>query len=243
MSTLEAPSRSPCEPWIVAEDIAAVCDLDTTGAADYDTAAQVATDVLYELSGRQFLGVCERTVRPCHGRLCPPAHPCGCCYTDSIPLAGYPVRGVTEVKIDGAVIDPGEYRLDRHRFLTRMADADGNRQQWPGCQRLDLDDTETDTFAVTYDYGAEVPAAGLAAAAELGCQLATVMAGGECQLPAGATRVTRQGVTVDIDLLRGALLGLPLTNLFLQTYNPSRLKRPPALFSPDIRQFPQTVGL
>lgn len=242
MSTPEAPSRGPCVQWIAAEDVAAVCPADSTAEAAYDDAARAASDVLFELSGRQFPGECERTVRPCEAQRCPPTDPCGCCWVSRILLAGYPVIQVSEVLIDGETVDPSGYRLDAHRWLVRMPDADGLRVAWPGCQRLDLDDTEPDTFAVTYTWGATVPLLGQQAAAELACQLAAVASGGECDLPAGTTKVTRQGITVDLDKFGAALVGLPLTSLFLATYNPSGLRRRPALVTPDLPHYPQSVG-
>ena len=254
VSTPAAPSRGPCQPWITAADVAEVCTLEGTAAVIYDLPAEVASDVLFELSGRQFPGVCERTVRPCEGPRCPNwdrlwpgtlywGWACGCCEVSKIPLAGYPIRAVTEVKINGDVIDPADYRLDRNRWLVYLEDpATGLPQSWPGCQRLDRDDTEDGTFSVTYEYGAAVPAAGLLAAAELACQLATAATGGECALPPGTTRVTRQGITVDLEKAQAALMSLPLVSLFLATYNPAGLRRRSSMWSPDLQPFAQQVG-
>ena len=199
-------------------------------------------DIASEFSGRQFPGVCERTVRPCECRDCPPAGCCGCCHLSRVKLAGYPVRSVDEVKIDGAVIPPEQYRVDRYKWLVYLADENGRRQSWPGCQRLDLDDTEADTFSVTYTYGADPPEAGILAAAELACQIATAATGGECALPPGTTRVTRQGITVDLEKAQAALMSLPLVSLFLATYNPAGLRRRSSVWSPDLQPFAQPVG-
>jgi hypothetical protein len=247
VSTPEAPQPGPCTPWITGEDVAAVCEaLEASDIAIYDDVALVAGNALYELSGRRFSGECGPvTVRPCdpHSRCSP--DPCGCCELSEVMLSGYPIREVTEVKIDGTVIDTTEYRLDARQRLVRVADADGKRQRWPGCQRLDRDDTEEDTFSVTYTFGQDPPQLGLDAAQALACQLAyaTPAASGECELPDGTVRVTRQGVTIDLEeFSRVGVLLLPTVALFLEVYNPSRLRRRSAVWSPDLQPFARRVG-
>jgi len=181
--------------------------------------------MLYELSGRQFAGACEKTERPCGNRWCgfqvlsrghivwDPYYwngvnwwwnghtGCSCQPLDRIKLSGYPVREIVEVKIDGVVLAPSsdseEYRLDERRWLTRTCDVEGNAQFWPTCQDLACPDTELGTFSVTYRYGQDPPALGVHAAAQLGCELYKACAGETCALPKGTTRVTRQGVTIE----------------------------------------------
>ena len=270
MSTPEPVNPGPCAPWITSADVAAVCSaLDFSGDPEvYDPYALAASQVLWELSGRQFAGECERTVRPCvPGCGCWPTREwaygawdswygwwggiqgqhgyggrgcCGC--LSEVKLSGYPVRQVTEVLIDGVAIDAADYRLDQNQFLVYLDDADGNPQHWPACQNLARADTEEGTFSVTYTYGADPPEAGLLAAAELACQIASASAGQECALPAGTTRVTRQGITVEVERIKAILSRLPLTNLFLQTYNPQGLRRRAAVWSPEIRPFGRRVG-
>lgn len=271
MSTPEPVNPGPCAPWITGDDVAAVCSAIVVSgdASVYDAYALAASQTLWELSGRQFAGECERTVRPCvpgcgcwptrawaygawdpwygwwggpgvpggegNGRGC-----CGC--LSEVKLAGYPVRQVTEVLIDGTVIASENYRLDQSKFLVYLDDTDGNSQSWPACQNLARPDTEEGTFAVTYTYGADPPEMGLLAAAELACQIAAASAGQECALPAGTTRVTRQGITVEVERIKAILTRLPLTNLFLQTYNPNGLRRRSAIWSPEITKYGRSVG-
>jgi len=235
-----------------------------------------ASQVLYELSARLYAGQCEKTVRPCIQQWCGlqvlsrgyvvwpwyelgwtgsfwnwPGwrNGCGCSPLSQVLLSGYPVREITEVKIDGAVVAPDEYRLDERRWLTRMADVDGNVQLWPACQRLDLADTESGTFSITYRYGQDPPVTGIHAAAQLGCELYRACTGGECILPSGATRVTRQGVTIE----RGGFTqwgykgstwqtGLSLVDAFLNSYNRPGLMRRPTIYSPDGPKFARSVG-
>ncbi len=120
---------------------------------------------------------------------------------------------------------------------------------WPRCQNLDLPDTEVGTFSVTYEYGVEPPLIGLEAAKQLACQIYLGCTGSDqCQLPTGATRVTRQGVTIERqffsrDPKTGAWrTGLPLVDLFLNTVNPGGLRRRPAVWTPDGPRYARPVG-
>jgi hypothetical protein len=150
------------------------------------------------------------------------------------------------VKIDGAVVDPSGYRLDGKRWLVRLADADGTIRFWPGCQRLDLDDTEPGTWSVTYVYGAAPPASAVSAAAQLACELWKACPGntGECQIPTGTVRLTRQGVTVErvtlATFLSSGQTGLVLVDAFLAAYGGGG--RRAAFWSPDIDSYAQSVG-
>ncbi len=245
MSTPEAVQAGPCTPWVSAEDVAAACDaLEASDVALYEEFAQQAYDYLFEASGRIFRGECGPiTVRPCKPNCVCWPDPCGCCYLSTITLSGDPIREITEVKIDGVVIEPTEYRLDKRRELVRLADVDGNRQRWPACQRLDLDDTEEGTFSVSYTYGQDVPLLGQQAAVELACQLASgsPQGGGECDIPESTVEVIRQGMRFEVNHT-DALSSLSSVSRFLAAYNPHGLRRRSAVWSPDLPKYPQQVG-
>ncbi len=89
MSTPETAHLGPCAPWVTGADVAAVCNpLQESGDPSvYDPYALEASQILFELSGRQFRGECGPiTVRPCAP---------GCnCWLASPPLspgvAGWP---------------------------------------------------------------------------------------------------------------------------------------------------------
>lgn len=179
----------------------------------------------------------------CSGELC------SCGSLSRALLDGYPVVGITEVKIDGVVIDPSGYRLDQNRWLVRLADADGNVQFWPGCQRLDLDDDQPGTWSVSYSYGIAPPAVGEMAAAQLACEIYKACANQTCLLPAGVTEVTRQGITIRrapfvtwAFVNGGWQSGLPLVDMFLQGVNPTGLIRRPSVWSPDMPPYPYHPG-
>jgi hypothetical protein len=139
-----------------------------------------------------------------------------------------------------------------------MADADGNARRWPSCQRIDEDDTEIGTFSVTYAYGQDPPLLGQLAAAQLACEFYRAANGGECQLPTGTVRVTRQGITIDKMATLGWFkqssnrygpqarwaTGIPLVDTFLNTVNPFGQTRRPIMMAPGNRRgrYAQGVG-
>ena len=173
----------------------------------------------------------------------------GCCGSLSrVKLANYPVTEIEEVKIDGVVIDPSNYRLDQGKYLTYLDDANGNPQRWPACQNLARADTETGTFSVTYTHGVLPPQIGLDAATQLACAIANAYA--ECALPAGTERITRQGIQIELGLpiqnrrgeLPAGFEGLSLVKIFLATVNPNGNTRRSAFWSPDNQQFATRLG-
>lgn len=255
----------PCSLWTTVDDVAGCCSTDETQdplelAAALTVAATTATQLLYDLSGRQFVGSCERTVRPCssqcmcgvqvlsRGHLvgwngeCWGRTPCGCTALSEVVLSGYPVRSITNVKIDGVVLDPSQYRLDGYRYLVRV---DGAR--WPSCQALDLADTEDGTWSVTYVFGQDPPQMAQSAVAQLACEIYKSCRGLECVLPTGTTRVTRQGIVIERTFMQrdantGAWrTGMPLVDAFLNAVNPYGLRRRPTFWGPG-RRYPRGVG-
>lgn len=238
---------------------------------DMSQFALEASQILYELSGRRFSGHCSRTAAACQdacwcgwqqlsrGYIVGPwdwwgwgwdfgtcwQWPCG--HPPLLKLAGYPVREITEIVIDGVVLDPSTYQLlgDR-RHVVRL---DG--EAWPFCS-INTENT------ITYTYGQDPPLIGIAGAAELGCELYKACGSGECQLPYNTTQVSRQGVTINRPAFatwafqegripgqgRGWRTGLVLVDSFLNAYNPSALKRRPTVWAPSTyRRYAPSVGL
>jgi hypothetical protein len=259
----------PCTPWITGDDVAACCDVESSSGAQFDQAAEAASDLLFQLSGRQFAGECERTVRPgCEGCMCgyqvlsrgyvigpwnygyPLWDYCDTCSIACAPsmvkLAGVPVREVSEVLVDGDVVPADEYTILNSRYLVRL-----DNGHWPWEQNLTLPDTDDHTFSVTYTYGADPPELGVMAAAQLGCQLYAACPGGsgECVLPAGTTRVIQQGLVVEkLAFTSWAFrsgewrTGLGMVDAFLQAYNPRGIQRRPTFYAPGKRQYAQQYG-
>lgn len=248
-------------------------DIPEAEAFKLQQAAEIGSTTMWSLSAQQFGGLCEATVRPCRdscscfgtsvaagvGPWAWGVYPglvssylgpwwvnecgdqCGCGVLSSVRLGGFPVHEILEVKIDGQVVDPSNYRLDGHRDLVAVG---GFR--WPACQQLDLADTETGTWSVRYRFGIAPPTLGREAARALGCEVYKALAGRACNLPAGVTRVVRQGVTVEKVSTFAALFssgssGIPLVDMFLASVNPTAARRPPAVYSPDLTPYPREV--
>lgn len=268
----------PCTAWTTPEAVAECHPEVGTDTAVLEASVDAASQVLFELSGRQFSGLCERTVRPCGQSTCWPGPQvlegsgyvvwpgywtgmwwwydsgqwCGCEPLSEVMLPGLPVRQILEVKIDGAVIDPSEYRLDYSQMLVRLRNSDGEKQWWPSCQNLDEANTEPGTWSVRYQYGQEPPGIGQRAAEDLAWQIFLSCAANSenCKLPGGVTRRTRQGVTVEMaPFLSWAQgkegvwhTGFPTIDLFLSTYNPKGVRRRSAFMSPDGRKYAYIPG-
>lgn len=241
------------------------CDLgggDETWAAR-NVALVVATSIMWALSGRRF-GWATTTIRPARRRAgCAipdgwwlsrasstpwPAGP-----FDAFPwgrfwawdprenLAGKvlrlprrPVVAVHEVMVDGEVLPPSAYRVDRHGELVRL---DGGT--WPDTNDVLAEDDDDGAFAVTWTYGRNVPPAGLIAVGVYACELAKLLCGQECQLPARVKEFSHGGANVAMldpqDFLDRGHTGIYLCDQFLAAYNPNRLARAPRVYRADAR--------
>lgn len=256
---MTAPATGTCEPWATEADLCSPCnDYEVLGPIAGDM-LQAASDILFELSGRQFPGECERTIRPCARRRYgnqpidggPPGwhkgwgwcgcggDACSCGGLYQVELGAYPITEVTQVKVDGVVLSPSLYRVDDYRTLVRLQDPDGSNPGWPRTQLLDRPDTAEDTWSVTFRWGRPVPPAGVRAAAVLACELALSCDpenADKCRLPKNVTSVTREGVTIVMspsDFLDAqGKTGLYEVDLFIRAYNPQRIRRRASLWWP-----------
>lgn len=248
----------PCSDWPVYW----TCDVSAESPALTGYAVNMATRVLWSLSGRRF-GTCTTTLRPCR-RTCYDSFPwgwsqwddtafpatpwpdwrywfplsCGQCMTDcscsdvSEVVLPSPVSSIVSVKLDGTPMATGSYRVDNNRLLVRT---DG--QQWPVCNDLSKNDDQPGTWTVTAAYGEDVPASGRMAMGELACEIIKAGRGEDCRLPPGVTSLVRQGVSIqypDIgQLLKDGRTGLYLTDMFLTSENPDGLKARARVYSVD----------
>lgn len=272
----QPPEFGPCTAWIDEQDVAECCDSElSSDALLFDAVVVQASQMLFELSARRFAGSCQRTVRPCGDGVCgfqvlsrghivwpdgidwgwtgrswswPSYGGCGCNPVSRIKLSGYPVTSIVSVKIDGQTVNPDTYRLVESELWRVRDPADPDTAlMWPSCQILDLPDTEEGTFSVTYIHGADPPAIGKAAAAQLACQLyKSCTSGTDCALPPGTTRATRQGLTIETPAtlswfysrgVSGWNTGLPLVDAFLSAYNPSAIQRRAVIWSASGPQY------
>jgi hypothetical protein len=252
----------PCQYWLDESDLEA-CGVT---AGDHSQQIAAASEILFELSGRQFPGVCTRSVRPCRDRCgcgiggggffgpvqfgsywawngsawdngC--GDRCGCGVTSRVDLGKWPVVAVTQVTVDGVVIDPATYRLERRRYLARIGSA------WPLCQDMGVPPGAYGSFVVAYTWGTNPPSTGRIAAVELAKELVAACSGDECELPSGVTQVVRQGVTyqraVAAMIRETKTSGLTLVDSFLAAYNPRGLRRRPRFWSPDEAANPRRI--
>ena len=167
---------------------------------------------------------------------CACAGGCDCAPACKIDL-GMPVAEVTEVKVDGLVLDPSAYILVG-QWLART---DGG-ECWPSCQDPAVPDTEDGTFSVTYRPGRPLPPAGQYAAGLLASEFAKACAGGACALPAQIAALSRQGTDVQfvdpVEVLDNGRTGIREVDLFIHAVNPSGLTRRPTIISPDAPRHP-----
>lgn len=229
---------------------------DTLTPAEQGAAISAATVVLWAATGRRY-GTCTLTVRPCGRDRCDQGagnwgwfngiwtpfvfdgqwfncgcwDVCRCGPSDRVYLPG-PVQSVTQVTVDGVVVDPATYRVDDLRYLVRT----GSGNSWPWHQDFDVD-SGVGTFFVTYLRGIPVPSYLLAAAGTYACQWAKMCRNEPCQIPTRVVTLTRQGTTfdgVDIDsLLDRGLTGVTSVDQIISSLNPYGLKAPMRILSPD----------
>lgn len=228
----------PCDPWITGADVTQCSEADPSLL---DAAAEVACDVLFHLSGMQFPGECERTVRP-------GLHKCGCggiscrtltwlpdwvttyrggydsftcCDASRARLGFSPVTEITSVTIDSVVVPPAEYRVDDYTELVRV---DGSA--WP----------LNDTWEVVFTAGVAPPASGILAARQLACEIALLISESDaCSLPQRITNLNRQGVSMvfdPMDFIKDGRTGIFIVDLFLATHNPDHLRAGPVVAIP-----------
>lgn len=268
----------PCSPWVDGAEVAkapwvrdAVAKAEGKGtfsAADIEAmcldSAVVASEVLYELTGRQFTGSCGPvTVRPIQNQ--PDGRGTAAYYQwdgvtfnygwgdwgqlygawdnpPQIELRDFPINTIDEVKINGTVIPTDEYKLLEGGALVRMLPTANSQPTetygWPTWQRLDLPDTEDGTFAVTYHYGQIPPAAGVLACNKLAQHIVLPQLGDSTKMPQRVTSVQRQGIssmTVDVmDIVKTGKTGIYEVDLFLRMSNPQQSSRQAAVWSPDM---------
>lgn len=156
---------------------------------------------------------------------------CGCSATHEVALYG-PASLVTEVKVNGDVLDPSAYRLDPGGRLVRV-DGEG----WPLCQNLDAPDTEDGTWSVTYHTGLPVDGIGALAAGALAGQYVRACSGSDCDLPKTVTQIVRNGVTVTMapGAFPNGKTGIKTVDAYLERWNPSGDRRPrSSAWSPDV---------
>jgi len=197
------PSSVTCSDWITDDQLTscAACEQDMTSIPAEFRALGItlATQVLYELTGRRWPGRCVITdERPCE------RHLVGCCTcgnTTAVRLSNGPVDPESVVvEVDGVTLDPSEYAIARTRWLIGMAQPGGGvRRWWPCCQDLGRPLGEVGTWAVSYETlkfppsGSQIPTIMLARDYANACSSGSCAA---CSIPDDVISLVRQGVTM-----------------------------------------------
>jgi len=159
-----------------------------------------------------------------------------------------PGAAITEVKIDGVVLDPSEYGVWGRKWLYRK-----NSERWPACQNLSLNDDEPGTWSVTYTHGQGIPISGQMAARDLAIEIynqCSTEAEGDCDIPEGVIQIQRQGLTISKpgfiawgrDFNGNWNTGLKMVDAFLQSANPKGLMRRPILYVPGSQKQARRLG-
>lgn len=238
------PGTTPTqdEPWVT-PDLLGYARAEES--VDLMSVCRVASQILFILSGRRY-GVRTTTDRPVAGM-----HDHGWGDLMRMPtdspdwfwwwhsnfgapselVLKSPVQSISQVKIDGAVVDPSTYQLYDNRTLIRRD------MRWPIYQRVDLPDTEVGTFSVAYQWGQPVPEGGKLAAQVFALELARYINKDGSALPDRVVTVSRQGVTQTMldpsqftELRR---TGLYFVDTWLAAVNPSRAGRRARIASPE----------
>jgi hypothetical protein len=207
--------------------------------------AAIASEVLFNLTGRRWPGVVTDVVRLRAGCV----DRCSSWWWDSSTslgtwrtgwrpwriawcgpggwkLPGFPVLEVVAVDIDGVVVPQVEYRVEDRRRLVREAGS------WP----------EDGSMSVEYRWGGRPGPGGTAAAAAYACQLAKSMSPNckDCRLPRRVTTVTRQGVSAAVldpmTLAADGLTGLAEVDSWVQAVLLGDRRRRGTVIVPGHRQ-------
>lgn len=197
-----APRLTTCAPWCTVDDLPAdVADEDS----DYlEQCIALATTVLFEFTGRRWPGECDDVIRPFTCGCAGPSS-CGCEPSGQLELPRRPVIDVTQVRVDGEVIDPDLYRVDGDRWLVYLDEEapDDALRGWPSAQRLKREPTEEQTFEVQYSFGTLPPDGANLIAGALAAEFVKAFnpdpeqAKG-CRLPRRVQTVSRQGVSIAV---------------------------------------------
>jgi hypothetical protein len=246
--TCNWPVDDGCLPALPAEDDPAY----PAALAARQAAVELATQVLWALSGRQY-GQCEALVRPCPTGACggtvrqgspwdqtvAPMMPtyqggqwsnvsCGC-PTGRCNAAGPravhlpgPVGPIVTVTIDDVVQDPSEYTLEGDILYRKYGD-------WPG-QDYNRPLGEDGTWSVLYLRGYPVPAGVGSFVGQLAKEFLAACSGDACRLPRNVVSTTSRGVSRQFDpsqIYANGKTGLTEVDLWLAAVNPHAIMQAP----------------
>lgn len=252
MTSAVTTQAGPCDPWCTSADIRARPPFDDTTRFPntmVTLAANAASDLMFQLGGRRFPGMCTDTVRPgacANGgmviaypfggevslqELAPwrPGHQIGlglgCGGGRMLDLGSYPLVSVQEVREDGVAIDSTLYAIYDFRWLIRT-----DTGFWPCCNTLWQIDPPR--LEVDFTFGQNPPASGNLAAVALARELLLAMADSDdCTLDRRVRTVIREGLVEEMalpglqDALATGRVGIPEVDMFVFAHNPAGIRR------------------
>lgn len=179
-----------CGQWASWDDVTRCGSPPTLDRIGMDLVLDAATEVLFNLSGRRYPGICTVTRSLCFAcHACAPAI-CSCDPYPSIDLGGrYPVWDAWDVKLAGVTLPRSSYVVRGRRWLVRT---DG--QVWPyGTAYVS---GNPDPMVASWAYGRQPPVGARLAAARYANELAKLCIGAACGIaPQSARSVNREGTT------------------------------------------------
>lgn len=221
------------QPWITVDDLV---EGDDPSAA---WAVEAACWILYHLSGEKYAGIQSTTevytsrVRETSdvglpvaqlqdGRIIHRAK--GSSGVARFKLKHTPIRSIESIKVGGKLMDPSRYQLRNNTHIVRT-----DNRLW------DL----TSELEISYTYGVNPPAMGIAAAIRLANEFIWNDQDSEkCTLPERiSSSVSRQGVSYTVldpqDFLDQGRTGITIVDMFINTANPAKAKKRPRVITPD----------
>lgn len=252
-----AVSEVLCSPWATIADVPeAVLEglPESITDAMVDEALLRASEILWALSGRQWLGGgCEETATlrslpaPAGTGMWPYDRSWGRCpcwgyggwsLEGGLPLRLYPFPGshqaLVAVRLPRRDAQVETVTVDGEAFSEWTQTVSGWLERTDG-GAWDLCDGSTE---VAYTFGNPPPGGGRDSAIELGIELLKYRNQLDgCRLPRRATQITRQGVSITIDpmtFLAEGGTGLLYTDMWLRSVNPDRRPAESMVWSPDV---------
>lgn len=241
-------SAGPCAAW---EPIWPCVDAAITGAAVAQTMVQVATEIMWAKTARQF-DECEMTLRPCRddcwdgqwpfydrwnefGRSWPyPYNWAGQWF--NLGCGGCPgscsCTVLWKAKLPALINRIVEIKVDGDIVPTgsymvydnqMLIRTDG--EAWPICNDLNKADTEVGTWSITLTIGQTVPDLCRLAVGEMATEFIKSCLGQNCRLPSPVQQLVRQGVSMTFldpnAVFADGKVGLYFCDLAISTYNPA----------------------
>lgn len=202
-----------------------------------------ASEIVYNLTGRQFLDTQTAIVRP--ALMCACGYACSCS-PNRVNLGLWPITALLSVRYDGAYQSVSEFHIDDYRYLVRNDGTVFPENRWVNQAAVtgSADDNVSDgyVFEVMVEYGTQAPRLVRRATRDLACKLLEdcLCEDGDCgELSDRVTSVSRQGVTFSmVDPLeftkRAGGTGIYSVDLAIQTFNPTKMQSPAFVWTPDL---------